>query len=95
MKPNNLRICYKLFTLKTFLPRVDVGGNDVLKPQRSSSGHPFTWISQPGCGKYGFYTEFPNQHLKVKTKKWKYEPVEVGFFNIQVTWFFVTTRNLI
>ena len=54
-----------------------------------------TWISQSGCGKYRFYTEFPNQHLEVKTKKWKYEPAEVGFFNIQVAWSFATTRNLI
>ena len=65
------------------LPRVDVGGQDVLKPHGSSSGHPSTWISQPGHEKYPFYTEIPNQHLKVITEKWKYEPVEVGFFNIK------------
>ena len=68
---------------------------DVLKPHGSSSGHPFTWISQPGYEKYSFYTEVPNQHLKVITKKQKYVPVEVEFLTLNSPRFFVTTRNLI
>ena len=68
---------------------------DVPKPHGSSSGHPFTWISQPYYEKYSFYTEVPNQHLKVITKKQKCAPVEVEFLLLNSLRFFVTMHNLI
>ena len=77
-------MCISQSAFRAILPRVDVGGQDVLKATLGAhQGHPLLRNSRPGYGKLSFYTKFPNQLLKVAREKSESVPVEVEFLTLK------------